>query len=81
MIFILLESIMNGTVTAKNNLSGIEAKDFASAKNRVKELPNFGNMRITTETDDLLSFVGPSTSIDMPLYCAGEIKNEPLKML
>jgi len=55
MIFILKESIMNGTVTMFTKTTGIEANTFEEAKEKVKLLPNVINKFDVIEKEDLIS--------------------------
>jgi hypothetical protein len=73
MIFILTESIMNGTVTMNIITTGIDADSFMDAKKKVKNLPNFYKATILKETEQELYF-----SLQDIL---GFINYEPLKIL
>lgn len=81
MIFILKESMMNGTVTMDTMVTGIEADNFEEAKKKVKALPNVENF-IVQETDTEISMrPKPNPEIIPSFNAFGIMKNEPLKVL
>lgn len=55
MIYILRDSVMNGTVTMNTYVTGIEADSFPEAIKKVKELPGMVHAIDITETIDELT--------------------------
>ena len=72
MIFILKESIMNGTVTLKTMVSGVEADTFEEAVKHLKQLPFFENMKHIVEEKYGFSYWAKDGSL------AGIMEAEPL---
>lgn len=82
MIFILNEQILNGTVTVKNIITGIEAENFIKACEKVKTFKSFteGFAKITNENDNEIHFnVTQDESTNWTVFC--EMKNQELKVL
>lgn len=76
MIFILKESILNGTVTMQTIVTGIEADSFKEAINKLKEFSGYKNLNaeINNDTEEYFSY-----SILFKLH--GIMDNKSLKML
>ena len=86
MIFILIESVMNGTVTMSTSPTGIEADDFEGAKKKLKSLKRFAGATIIFEGTTLFEYKIGSTSkiitskIDsLPVY--GRMDATPLRII
>ena len=81
MMFILNEAIYSGTVVLNNNISGIEAKDFSDAIQKVKQFKSFkeGKSNVITENDNEFIF---SIMQEKSSYYSvmGTLKNEELKV-
>ena len=56
MLFILKQSVLNGTVTMRTNLLGIEADSFNEAKDVVKNLEGHKKFKSIFENDSYISF-------------------------
>ena len=59
MMFILNEAIYSGTVVLNNNISGIEAKDFSDAIQKVKKFKSFkeGKSKVIREDENEFIFL------------------------
>ena len=81
MIFILNEAIYSGTVVLNNNISGIEAKDFSDAIQKVKKFKSFkeGKSKVIRENENEFIF---SIIQEKSTYynVMGTLKNEELKV-
>ena len=77
MIYILEESVMNGTVTMSTIVTGVESDTFAGAVAVVKALPKFQSTWI--HCDSPLAFKYTIPGGDFPVY--GQMTPEPLRML
>ena len=81
MMFILNEAIYSGTVVLNNNISGIEAKDFSDAIQKVKQFKSFkeGKSNVITENDNefIFSIMQEKSSYHSVM---GTLKNEELKV-
>lgn len=79
MIFILKEQAYNGTVTMSVMITGVEAKNFKEAvqklKQKIKEKPEL-NCNILEDSDEKFYY-----SIAGGFPISGILENEPLKML
>ena len=81
MMFILNEAIYSGTVVLNNNISGIEAKNFSDAVQKVKKFKSFkeGKSKVIREDENEFIF---STMQEKSTYynVMGTLKNEELKV-
>ena len=81
MMFILNEAIYSGTVVLNNNISGIEAKDFSDAIQKVKKFKSFkeGKSKVIRENENEFIF---SIIQEKSTYynVMGTLKNEELKV-
>ena len=81
MIYIVKESVMNGTVTVNINVTGIEADTFEHAISRFKEIAETNGIKLTNpqQTKDNFFFNESSTTLDeSPFYISGIIESKPL---
>lgn len=78
MLFILNESLMNGTVTMSVSTTGIKADSFNEAKKKVKALPNVKNVEIIYEAEDALIFNIPQKEL-FKVKCV--LRNTELKVI
>jgi hypothetical protein len=78
MMFLLTESILNGTVTMSVHGVAVDAPDFASAKAKLKAMPNMVNAAIHTDSDEVFSFSIPQQDV---FGCFGHMENKPLKVI
>lgn len=80
MIFILNESLLNGTVTMSNIITGIEAENFIEACDKVKTFKAFtdGFVKIIKENYNEFKFEILQES-NWNVFC--EMKNEELKIV
>ena len=76
-VFILKESVMNGTVTMEVFVTGIKADTFEQAIKKVKSLKNVSTAVIKNETDECFEFIISNETF--PTW--GCIKNEPLRII
>ena len=78
MIFTLQESVMNGTVTMQTMVTGVEAKDFEDAKDRVLAImkKNCPQAIINHNNKNSLNY-----SIPGDFEINGYMADKPLKML
>ena len=76
MIYILKESMMNGTVTIDTYTTGIEADSFPEAIKRVLALPNMNAAKNIKETINDISF---NFDGHFPVYAL--MDSTPLKVL
>ena len=76
-MFILKESVMNGTVTMEVFVTGIKADTFEQAIEKVKSLKNFSAAVIKSETNECFEFTISNETF--PTW--GCLKNEPLKII
>ncbi len=77
MIFILTESVMNGTVTMDIITSGIEADTWEEARAVLKSLPGVRSADIRTDDNTEVTYYKDA----MTLGVQGIMKNEPLNMV
>ena len=74
MLFILVEQIMNGTVTMSIDQSIVEGDTFEEAKNKIKALKNFHMAKVSEDSDTLLAYSMPRSG--MSLYSTGRLENK-----
>ena len=72
-IYLLIEKIMNGTVTMEIITTGVEARSFTEAKEIVRNMQNFHLATLIVDDNDTLAY-----HID-PII--GTMKREPLKIV
>ena len=81
-IFLVVNSIMNGTVTMSNYIDGLEAINFAQAK---KKLLNIIKKNKTVIENQYNGSDGFSFSVKQPdetmLECHCELQKKPLRMI
>jgi len=75
-MYILVEQIMNGTVTMQIVSTGIDAPTFEEAIKKVKNMKNFGKATITSETDKIFHFV-----LQGNFPCYGTMENKVLELI
>jgi hypothetical protein len=72
-IYLLIEKIMNGTVTMDIITTGVEARSFTEAKEIVRNMPNFNLATLIVDDNDTLAYhITP---------IIGTMKREPLKIV
>jgi hypothetical protein len=84
MIFVLTESLMNGTVTMSVITTGVQAGDFEQAKAKIKDLPNVRSFAtIKTDNSEVFQFVMYSAKPGDPFAfpCHGNMSNKPLTII
>ncbi len=76
-MYLLVEQIMNGTVTMQIISTGIETQTFEDAIMKVKNLPNFSKASIHTENDSEFTYsIG-----NQQFPCYGRMENNVLKII
>ena len=79
-IYLLVNSVRNGTVTMDTMISGVEAKDFDEAKEKIKKMPKVPDEKEWSINEKSISFnVEQDDGSIFKVYC--EMKNEPLKII
>jgi len=80
-IYIVTEHVMNGTVTMKTIVSGIEAEDFVKAKFALVEklLKNLGKDKFKTIEDTPELYRYSIRNPEFPVF--GQMENKPLDIL
>jgi hypothetical protein len=71
--YLLIEKIMNGTVTMDLIITAIRANTFIEAKEKAKKMPNFELTTVVVDDENTLAFT--LTPI------IGTMKNEELKFI
>ena len=80
MIFILNESVLNGTVTMSNIITGIEAENFIEACDKVKTFKAFTEGKVTINRENYNEFQFEILQeSNWNVFC--KMKNEELKIL
>ena len=79
MIYILIEHVMNGTVTMNTITTGVEAETFKDAIEKVKGMEGFRKFKpeINKETDKEFEFQFPNQ--DLPVW--GGMTDKPIKII
>lgn len=85
MLFLLNEQIMNGTVTMSILSTGVEAKDFSGAKDKIKANIDAAKKAadeficsVHQDTDTEFSYtIGALTQFP----CYGRMENKPLRVI
>ena len=81
MMFILNEAIYSGTVVLNNNISGIEAKNFSDAVQKVKKFKSFKEGKSKVIREDENEFIFSIMQEKSTYYnVMGTLKNEELKV-
>jgi hypothetical protein len=75
-IFVLKESVMNGSVTIKTHVTGVAADNFAAAVFKIKCCPAFGKATVILESPTEFSYSVPGEFI-----VAGSLDRHPLRFL
>jgi hypothetical protein len=70
--YILIEEVMNGTVTMTRNVMIVNASSFGEAINKIKLLPNFDKMYIIEENNSRFCYK-TKEPVTFPVY--GSIEN------
>jgi len=73
-MYLLIETIMNGTVTMQIIPTGIDAQTFEDAIIKIKNLPNFSKAIVHKE--DVLEF-----TYSINGRCYGRVENKSLKII
>jgi len=81
MIYIVIESHMNGTITLENVSFGIEANSFIEAKNKLKSMIENKKLNVIYNMDDeiCLSY-NLVRNYYSDVYIHGRMSDEPLKI-
>jgi len=79
-IYLLVNNVMNGTVTMSTMINGVEAIDFNDAKEKIKKIPKVPDEKEWTINKKHISFeVEQDEGTMFSVFC--EMKNEPLKII
>lgn len=77
MIYLLTESILNGTVTTQSYTCGIEAPNFKSARDFLRTKMIEKSAQIPEDNESVLSYTIPNGEFTV----SGRMTSEPLAML
>jgi hypothetical protein len=75
-IFVLKESVMNGSVTLQTHVTGVAANNFSAAVFKVKNCPAFSKATVILESKSEFSYSVPG---EFPV--AGHLYSDPLRIL